>query len=109
MGKSLFNEQFSVRIGNSLDNLKPISSGVPQESVLQPLLLLLCMADLPVNISSSCCVHVDDLKIYGCITQQHQILQKDLNQIYLWNYKPLNINTCTLVQFVEKQTGFFSF
>ena len=59
-----------------------VSSGVPQGSVLGPLLFLIYIDDLPCKITSSCQIFADDKKIYGPVsTATHQSMQKDINHM----------------------------
>ena len=64
---------------------KPISvtSGVPQGSVLGPLLFLTYINDISDNLSSSCCLFADDCILYRNITDA-EILQEDLNKFATW-------------------------
>ena len=64
----------------------PVLSGVPQGSVLGPILFLIFINDLPDNIKSSVCLLADDCVMYrnihslqGCL-----ILQEDLDSLGLW-------------------------
>lgn len=81
----------------------PVRSGVPQGSVLGPLLFLIYINDLPSNISSSICLFADDCVLYGPLTLYAYVecLQSDLNNISPW-CKPwhmeLNITKCKVMR-----------
>ena len=60
-----------------------VTSGVPQGTVLAPLLFLVYINDLHKNIVSSVKLYADDVLIYRTINseQDHMILQRDLNML----------------------------
>ena len=64
----------------------PVLSGVPQGSVLGPVLLLIFINDLPDNIRSSVRLFADDCVLYRNIKSpiDCQILQDDLNSLSQW-------------------------
>jgi len=82
MKSFLSNRKQRVRIGNSLSDYAPVTSGVPQGSVLGPLLFLVFIDDLidalsPHAISKA---FADDIKIYksldsfvNCSAVQHSL------------------------------------
>ena len=61
-------------------------SGVPQESVLGPLLLLIYVNDLPRSISSQVFLFADDTKLIQSISTSadHVQLQTDLDNLAKW-------------------------
>ena len=62
----LTNRTQCVRLGYSLLDIKPISIGVPQGSVLGPILFLLYVNDLPQHIKNELCnMFADDTIIYS--------------------------------------------
>ena len=63
-----------------------VTSGVPQGTVLAPLLFLMFINDLPENIASSIKLYADDVLIYRTIESEHDhtILQQDLNKLQKW-------------------------
>ena len=64
-----------------------VLSGVPQGSVLGPVLFLIFINDLPENITSSVRLLVDDCVLYRNIESPTdcQILQDDLNRLSQWD------------------------
>ena len=66
--------------------LVPLLSGVPQRSVLGPVLFLIFINDLPDNIRSSVRLFADDCVLYRNIKTltDCQILQDDLNSLGQW-------------------------
>ena len=64
-----------------------VISGVPQGSVLGPLLSSLFVNDLPSIVKSPLVLFADDAKIYRSIQsdEDYQILQQDLDNLYKWS------------------------
>lgn len=64
----------------------PVTSGVPQGSVLGPLLFLISNNDLPQSVSSSISLFADDCVVYREIASDLDIsiLQSDINSISNW-------------------------
>lgn len=97
----------SVHINNSISAPLPVTSGVPQGSVLGPLLFLIYINDLPLHVSSQIRMFADDCVIYRTITNNadHAILQEDLNNIQDWCNEwlmTLNPNKCKVVCFTRR-------
>ena len=61
----LSNRKQLVRIGNEKSSLKCIQCGVPQGSVLGPLLFILYVNDLPSFVNSDVKLFADDTTIFG--------------------------------------------
>lgn len=71
------------------------SSGVPQGSVLGPLLFLIYVNDLAQKLHCPCYMFADDVKIVGC--PQNNLMQQDLEEIHRWTVMwelPLNAAKC---------------
>ena len=100
----LSDRQHYVKIGNISSSYLPVLSGVPQGSILGPLLFLIYINDLPEQIDySSCLLFADDTKLLGTIRTESDCieLQKDLdaldNWCKLWRLK-LNASKCTTLK-----------
>ena len=77
--------QTVVLNGNNSDEL-PVSSGVPQGSVLGPILFLLYINDLPDSLQSQVRLFADDTAVYLTVEGQadSKKLQEDLNVLQDW-------------------------
>ena len=71
----------TVRIGSSVSSQLPIYSGVPQGSILGPLLFLVNINDLPKCVMSSCYGYADDYKIMGT---DPTTLHIDIRKVWKW-------------------------
>ena len=74
--------------GCSSDNV-PVVSGVPQGSVMEPLLFLLFINDMPDKIISTTRLFADDCIVYRQIDRPEDcaVLQEDLNTLAEWESK----------------------
>ena len=84
-----FLESRTMRVGvrNSFSDWLEVTSGVPQGSVLGPLLFLLYVNDLPQWITTNIRMFADDTKLWHKIstTLDSQLLQNDLNSLEKWS------------------------
>ena len=64
----------------------PLISGVPQGSVMGPLLFLIFIGDISEGVSASILVYVDDSKVKSKVKSPEdvEVLQEELNKIYSW-------------------------
>lgn len=104
----LTNRQQFVYANNLSSSLRPVISGVPQGTVLGPLLFLIYINDLPNNISSNIRLFADDCVIYRPINNTSDVheLQSDLHKIEIWCttwLMSLNANKTSLVSFHRRQ------
>ena len=76
-----------VEINGEQSQWQPVTSGIPQGSVLGPLLFLIYINDLPIHVNSIIYMYADDTKIYREIRDKHdqEILQKDLDSLKAWS------------------------
>ena len=96
----LTDRTFSVKIGGAHSSPAPVKSGVPQGSVLGPLLFLLYINDLPERLSSNLLLYADDLKIWNALDAN--TLQMDIDTVCHWATTwglPLNIDKCAHISF----------
>ena len=79
----------SVVINGTKSSLTDVKSGIPQGSVLGPLLFVVFINDMSSGITSTCTHFLDDSKIYGPVDTDEgiQAIQKDLTQLVGWSEK----------------------
>ena len=99
-------------INNYISNWSHITSGVPQGSILGPLLFLIFINDITAHVTSNIHLFADDCTIYRKISSQVDIdcLQKDLDAVYYWTQKwqlHLNISKCKAITIRNKRQKIF--
>ena len=79
----------SVVLDGVKSSLKPVLSGVPQGSILGPILFVLFIYDLHEGISTDThiALYADDTKLWRSIKNEEDItqLQRDINILYFWS------------------------
>lgn len=98
-----------VNINGTHSRTYSIASGVPQGSVLGPLIFILFINDLCYRLKSQKLLYADDLKIYRIVTSMLDCcaLQDDVNELNLWcteNGMELNVKKCKSVVFSRRQS-----
>ena len=97
----LKNRCFSVKVGSLYSTKRTVLSGVPQGSVLGPILFLLYISDLLALIKSSHSFYADDGRLYGNPLENSQAIQDDLQIIHKWTcdwLMPLNNSKCFVLR-----------
>ena len=64
-----------------------VTSGVPQSTILGPLIFLLYINDIADDLNATCHLFADDCLLYKCYSefQETNSLQKDLNKLEIWS------------------------
>ena len=83
----LANRRQRVVLREGLSNWKPVTSGVPQGSILGPTLFLIYVNDLPDSVQTTAKMFADDTKVYNTISSEDdcQRLQQDLDNLAQWS------------------------
>ena len=87
IGEFLQNREQRVRVGSTLSNTKKVRSGVPQGSVLGPLLFLVMICDIDKDtLEAMVGIFADDTRLWKLYEgeAQTQALQEELEKIYAW-------------------------
>ena len=104
----LSNRKQRVVIGKYSSNWLNVLSGVPQGSVLGPLLFLVYINDLPSLAHHFCKLFADDTKLIAVIKDSHGyfLLQDDIYSLVEWSHKwkmSFNEEKCKVMFFGEQK------
>lgn len=85
----LTNRKQRVIVNHEESKWEPVSSGIPQGTVLGPICFILYINDLPLDVDSDMYLFADDTKIYRKITNVQDALkfQEDINRMEEWSNK----------------------
>ena len=93
-----------VNVEGALSDWKDVMSGVPQGSVIGPILFVIFITDVPDEVIKSLCkLFADDCKLYRTVTASGgNDLQQDLFNLEAWSAKwqlPFNATKCKVLHF----------
>jgi ribonucleases P/MRP protein subunit RPP40 len=91
-----------VVLGGSMSDWSGIKSGVPQGSVIGPILFIIYINDLVDVVKNLRKMYADDIKVLAKISKDHEpedtsFMQNDINKIVEWTNRwlmRLNISKC---------------
>ncbi len=106
----LSNRQQRVVIDGFNSEWAPVTSGVPQGSVLGPVLFIIYINDVDVGLNNRISKFAEDTKIgYSVLTVEDRVsLQEDLQKNSVWSdrwEKPFNVNKCQVLQVGKKRSS----
>ena len=105
----LSNREQKVVIEDEESDSVPVTSGVPQGSVLGPILFLVYINDFPQDIVSQVCLFADDTAIYLTLEDKgdSDTLQRDLDRLQEWESKwdmEFNPSKCQVIRVTSSRT-----
>ena len=93
-----------VRVGSSFSKNSNVTSGIPQGSILGPVLFTIFINDLPEALTVNCKVFADDTKIYDDAKRSGDI-QNDLYKMQNWTEQwnlYFNVTKCKVMHIGKK-------
>ena len=111
----LSNRKQCVRVDGSYSSWSDVTSGIPQESVLGPILSVIFINDMPDVLESMCQLFADDAKIFRNVDiwddTNTRKLQEDLDKLTKWSKKwqlPFNVRKCSSLH-IGRNTPFHKY
>ena len=117
----LKNRSQRVRIGNTLSEPLDVISGVPQGTVLGPLIFLLVINNIDFDLNkevANATLFADDTRVAGGVSEEEDVemFQDEINKIYRWqasNNMRFNSDKFELLRFgnnieLKESTSYFS-
>ena len=103
----LNNRRQRVMVGQSKSEWAPVISGIPQGSVLGPVLFLLFINDMPDRVNSMIKLFADDAKLFRAIENidDYTSLQDDIDRLHKWSIDwqlPFNVSKCKIMHMGKK-------
>ena len=102
-----YRQQF-VSIDCCSSSLLPVTSGVPQGSILGPMLFVVYINSLPDVIRSvTCLLFADDTKCCRSISSFSDtiLLQNDINSLLTWSHNSFNLSKTLMLRFTNRSTN----
>ena len=99
----LHNRKCRIKVNGSFSTKSSVKSGIPQGSVIGPLLFIIFINDLPIGMHNYCMMFADDTKIFGA---PGPVLQLDVDKASEWACKwqmNFNINKCKVLHFTMQE------
>ena len=101
--------QLKLDVQRFLSDWSTVLSGVPQGSILGPLLFLLYVNDIGTHLKSQIRLFADDCTIFREIASREdcEVLQSDVHKLYQWTCKwqlHLNLSKCKALCISNKRT-----
>lgn len=78
----LKNRNFRVRLGNQLSDPVSVNDGVPQGSILGPLLFIIFLTDLPTHLNTTLTVFADDTSTFSTRLSQSRAKSNVQSHLY---------------------------
>ena len=105
----LSNRTQRVVVDGEMSDLAPVTSGVPQGSVLGPILFLVFINDMPECITSTSRLFADDTIVYREVRcdEDRLALQADLKALEEWEDKwgmSFNPSKCSVIHITKKKS-----
>ena len=110
IGQWLTDRRQRVVVDGEFSNWKPVLSGVPQGSVLGPILFLIYVNDLEEGVTSKILKFADDTKLFTTIkgNGDKQQLQDDIDKLIKWSEKLqmlFNVEKCKCLHTARNHWG----
>ena len=105
----LSNRKHRINVNGSYSSKSSVKSGIPQGSILGPLLFIIFINDLPNSIKNHCMMFADDTKIFG---NPGSSLQLDINRADEWAQKwkmKFNVNKCKVLHFNKGENNQYDY